>query len=63
MVDVKVIVLVIGISALAVALAVVLERLKSLKKQKIQVQDTILQNGRSGKTFFVGEEGIGKPYI
>ena len=58
--DVKVIVLVIGISTLTVALVVVLKSLQSMINLNMQVQDTIPQ---SGKTFVEREAGIGKTDI
>jgi len=52
-----------GISALAVALVVVLKRLKSMSNRNMEVQDTIPQNVGSGKTFVEREVGIGKTDI
>ena len=58
--DVKVIVLVIGISTLTVALLVVLKSLQSMINLNMQVQNNIPQ---SGKAFVEREVGIGKTDI
>ena len=62
-VDVKFLVLVIGISVLTVAVGMVLRRLNSMMERNMQVHGTTLETLKSGKAFAFRDEGIVKKDI
>ena len=63
MVDVKFLVLVIGISVLTVVVGMVLRRLNSMMERNMQVHGTTLETLKSGKAFAFRDEGIVKKDI
>jgi len=62
-VDVKFIVIAIGITVLAIVVVVALLRLKSIKKRNMQVQDIDLQPYGNGGVYVIGTESIGKKFV